>query len=368
MGFKELNFDRNFSVKINDGTAERQLDVFAKDDETVFIVECTHAREVGTKSVKTLLEKIAAIRPEVIQAIQKHYGRESKLKIKFTIATRNIEWRGADRTLAESSGVPIITEEDLTYFSRLTSILKHAARFQFLGRYFEGEKVEGLRSKVPATQGRIGNKTFYNFLISPHDLLRISYISHMAKASNDDLETYQRMVKPSRLAAIGQYIDDGGTFPTNIVINLKRENLHFDVKEKFGDTATGILSLPGLYGSAWIVDGQHRLYGYAYATRKVEEDRSVVPVLAYENLPVREEIELFVDINTKQVKVSRNLVNEIVSSLNVDDPDARKRLDAMCARVALRLDSHSTSPLKDRSLNGGPGEESYPLFDSDFAR
>jgi hypothetical protein len=47
-------------------------------------------------------------------------------------------------------------------------------------------------------------------------------------------------------------------------------------------------------------------------------------------------IELFVDINTKQVKVSRNLVNEIVSSLNVDDPDPKKRMDATCARVALR--------------------------------
>src|SRR5262249_14862601 len=135
-----------------------------------------------------------------------------------------------------------------------------------------------------------------------------------------------------------------------IVINLKRENLRFDIKEKFDDTATGILSLPGQYGSAWVVDGQHRLYGYAYATRLEDDDRSVVSVLAYENLPVREEIELFVDINTKQVKVSRNLVNEIVSSLNVDDADARKRLDAMCARVALKLDSFSRSPLKNRIL------------------
>jgi DNA sulfur modification protein DndB len=350
MGFKELNFDRNFCVQVNDDTPKRQLDVFAKDDETVFIVECTHARDAGPKSVKTLLDKITAIRPEVIKAVQKHYGRGTKLKIKFAIATRNIEWRTADRSLAESTGVRIITEEDLNYFNRLTGILKHAARFQFLGRYFEGEKVEGLRSKVPATRGRIGNKTFYNFLISPHDLLRISYISHMAKASNDDLETYQRMVKPSRLTTIGRYIDDGGTFPTNIVINFKRDGLHFDIKEKFGETATGILSLPGQYGSAWVVDGQHRLYGYAYATRQPEDDRSVVSVLAYENLPVREEIELFVDINTQQVKVNRNLVNEIVSSLNVEDPDAKKRLDAMCARVALRLDSHQTSPIKDRIL------------------
>ena len=57
-------------------------------------------------------------------------------------------------------------------------------------------------------------------------------------------------------------------------------------------------------------------------------------VLAYENLPVRDEIELFVDINTKQVKVSRNLVNEIVSSLNVEDPDPESAW-MHCARVAL---------------------------------
>lgn len=158
------------------------------------------------------------------------------------------------------------------------------------------------------------------------------------------------MVKPSRLSSIGKYIDGGGTFPTNIVINFKVDNLTFDRREAFGDTATGILTLPGQYGSAWIIDGQHRLYGYAYAARSSDEDHSVISVLAFENLPVRQEIELFVDINTQQVKVSRNLVNEIVSTLNIEDPDLKKRMDALCARIALRLDALSTSPLRGRIL------------------
>ena len=350
MGFSELNADRNFCVQLNDRAPSRQLDVFAKDDETVFIVECTHSREAGTKSVKALLDKIAAVREDVIKAVHSHYGRDPKLKVKFAIATRNIEWRAADRARAEAAGVPIITEDDLAYFRRLTDILKTAARYQFLGRYFKGEKVEGLRTQVPATRGRVGRTTFYNFLISPHDLLRIAYISHMAKASNDDLDTYQRMVKPTRLNAIGRFIDEGGTFPTNIVINIKLDGLNFDVTEAFGDTATGTLSLPGQYGSAWVVDGQHRLYGYAYARRTADEDRSVVSVLAYENMPIRDEIQMFVDINTQQVKVSRNLVNEIVSSLDIDHEDPKRRLEALCARVALRLDSLSASPVRDRIL------------------
>ena len=44
---------------------------------------------------------------------------------------------GRDR--AEQAGIPIITDADLQYFTKLTSILKTAARFQFLGRYLKGE-------------------------------------------------------------------------------------------------------------------------------------------------------------------------------------------------------------------------------------
>lgn len=350
MGFKELNVDRNFKIQVNDKAPPRQLDVFAKDNDTVFIVECTHAKEAGNKSVKALLDKIAAIREDVVKAVHAHYGREPRLKVKFAIATRNIDTRSADMARAKAAGIPIITDDDLGYFRRLTDILKSAARFQFLGRYLEGEKVEGLRTKVPATRGRVGKTTFYSFLISPHDLLRISYISHMAKASNKDLETYQRMVKPNRLKALGAYIDGGGTFPTNIVVNIKQNELNFSAQENFGDTSTGILTLPGQYGSAWVIDGQHRLYGYAYAGRDAEGDRSVVSVLAYENVAIRDEIQMFVDINTQQVKVSRNLVNEIVSNLDIEHEDPRRRLDAMCARVALLLDGARYSPFKERIL------------------
>lgn len=353
MGFKEMNADRNFMVTGKDGSSRRQLDVFAKDDETIFIVECTHSRDGGAKSIKGLLDKVEAVREDVIAAVRSKYGRDSKLKVKLAIATRNVDVRTADRDRAAAAKVPIITEADLKYFQGLTGILKVAARYQFLGRYLRDEKVEGLRTSVPATRGRVGDTTFYSFLISPHDLLRIAYISHMGRTSNDDLGTYQRMVKPARLKEIGAFIDEGGTFPTNIVVNIKRDGLRFDAKEKFGETATGMLELPGQYGCAWVVDGQHRLYGYAYAGRDADEDRSVVSVLAYENLPARSEIEMFVDINTKQVKVARNLVNELISNLNIDDEDPRKRLEAICARTVLNMGSDKASPLKDRILTIG---------------
>lgn len=358
MGFTELNADRRFLITMKDGS-NRQIDVFAKDDETVFVVECTHSRDGGAKSVKGVLDKIEAIREDVIKAIHEVFGKEPKLKVKFAVAVRNVEIRGADRERAQQLKVPIITDTDIEYFSKLAAILKSASRFQFLGRYLQGEKVEGLRTRVPATRGRVGETTFYNFLISPHELLRIAYISHKGRSENDDLESYQRMVKTNRLKAIGAYIDNGGTFPTNIVVNIKLEGLNFDIGEGFGNTTTGTLNLPGQYGSAWVIDGQHRLYGFAYAGRAPENDQSVVSVLAYENLPVRKEIEMFVDINTKQVKVQRNLVNEIISSLDIDDVDPRKRLDAMCARIVLALGREKSSPVYERVLTVGETKNNF---------
>jgi DGQHR domain-containing protein len=351
LGFKELNANRNFTIKLGEEAPARQLDVFAKDDETVFIVECTQAQEGGPKSVKGLIDKINGMRDSVIKAIHAHYGKKPRLKVKWAIATRNVEWREADKQRAADAKIAMLTEHDIVYYNKLTSYLKEAARFQFLARYLRGEGVEGLNIQVPATKGSMGNVVFYNFLISPFDLLKVSYISHRVSVG-DDLQTYQRMVKPSRLRNIAAYIDKGGQFPTNIVINFKTRGrtLDFQQKDKFENTAFGKLTLPGRYGAAWIIDGQHRLYGFAFSKRGTKH---VVPVLAYENLPTRKEMDLFIEINSKQVKVSRSLLNELLAGLNIDSDDPAERLDAMYSKVALRLGEMHDSPIKNRVITSG---------------
>lgn len=356
LGFKELNADRNFIVQLGPNTPGRQIDIFAKDDETVFIVECTHAQEQGPKSVKGLIDKINGIRDEVIKAVHAHYGKEPKLKVKWAIATRNVDWRKADKDRAAESKIAIITEQDIAYYTKLTDYLREAARYQFLARYLKGEGVDGLKITVSATKGNMAGVTFYNFLISPYDLLKISYISHKATATND-LETYQRMVKPSRLKKIAAYIDDGGQFPTNIVINFKtKDSLRFNKIENFENSSFGTITLPGQYGSAWIIDGQHRLYGFAFSERAKNH---VVPVLAYENLPTTEEMRLFVDINCEQVKVPRSLLNEIYSNLNHGSDDPAKRMEAQYPRIALRLDELPSSPIRDRVLTVSKEKDYY---------
>ena len=110
--------------------------------------------------------------------------------------------------------------------------------------------------------------------------------------------------------------------------------------------------MPPHYGSAWIIDGQHRLYGYSYSKRSMGkgDDTTVFPVLAYVNKPSEEEAQMFVDINCEQVKVSRNLLNEIYAGLKWDSPIFKERIAGLCSRIVIRLNSIADSPVFERII------------------
>ena len=364
MGFKEMSKGRQFTIAVEKGLPPRQIDVFAKDDESVVIVECTQCDAPGKKSMASLIDKIRAIRESLLKSIQKAYGQQTKLKVKFVIATRKISWSSVDLDKCREAQVAVITDGELDYYAALVQHLKHASRYQFLGHMFGGQKIDGLVNKVVATRGKMGGHTFYSFLISPDELLKIAYVGHKASRDIDNLETYQRMLQSHRLKKIAEYINDGGKFPTNIVVNLKtnrKSELEFETREKFGKKALGVLHLPPIYASAWIIDGQHRLYGYAYARDAggFNQDSTVLPVLAYENLPAEEEMNLFIDINSKQVKVNTGLLVELYSDLHWKSPNPGEAFQALLSRIASRLNSDSTSPLYSRMVVTGKKKTKY---------
>ena len=101
MGFDQLSKDRNFRIFVDEKTPSRQIDVFAKDSETALLFECTTSEERKEKNLNELIEKILSISAPVFTSIDKHYGPDVKLKLRWIIATRNIQWRPADLTKAQ---------------------------------------------------------------------------------------------------------------------------------------------------------------------------------------------------------------------------------------------------------------------------
>lgn len=350
MGFAEMNEGRQFTIGPSDDVVlPRQIDVFAKDDETAVFVECTQRQRRGKKNMSNLIQKLQSIRELTHKSITSTYGKEYKPAVGFVIATRNVEWSKADLQKCKQAKITVITENELAYYAQLVKGIKHAARYQFLAHVFGGQKIRGLTRRVTATRGRMGKDACYTFLISPEELLKIAYVGHRASRESDHVQTYQRLLQPTRLKRIANYINAEGTFPTNIVINMRSNGkLKFDPMG--GDGTMGALFLPSKYACAWIIDGQHRLYGYAFARSmksSFQDDKTLVSVLAYENLAPEKEMDLFIDINSKQKPVGAGLLSELYAGLHWKSKDPDQAYVALLSRIALELNARGDSPIHD---------------------
>ena len=199
----------------------------------------------------------------------------------------------------------------------------------------------------------MGVHTYYSFSVEPEKLLKIGYVLHRNKANKKLMPTYQRLIKKSRLTAIQQFIDHAGFFPNSLVINIESEKqLNFDLANNQIENSIskiGILHLPKTYRSAYIIDGQHRLYGYANSEYRIKNS---IPVVAFVNLNRTEQVRLFMQINENQKAVPKNLRNTLNADLLWNSRELEDRVKAIKLQVAQDLGEDSDSPLYDRVIIG----------------
>jgi DGQHR domain-containing protein len=351
MGFKEMNMDRNFRIKIlkDNKSPGKQIDVFAKDDETVLIVECKTAETPKKRDLQKEMAEVVAIREDIRKVIYEHYSRE--IRLKWIFATKNIIWSKPDIERAGNYNISIVREQDLTYYSELIKQIGTSAKYQLLADIFKHKEIPGLNLAVPAIRGRMGDAYFYAFAIEPSKLLKIAYICHRLKGDDEKtLLTYQRMLEKNRLKDVRKYIDDGGLFPNSLVLNLDSggDGLRFDhITQKGRDgegtqAVLGTLYLPAIYKSAFVIDGQHRLYGF---TGTEYADKVTIPVIAFENLDEITQAKLFIDINSKQKKVRANLLEDLAADTKWGSDKGNERLQALTSKIFSVMDNEWGSPL-----------------------
>lgn len=351
MGYPEMSSGHDFRVisKPRVGIAtDYPVSVFARDNETVIVSKCYVSDKLRTKSLQTEVEKFSAEKGSLSIAIKKFYGKEFKPKIIWFIVTENVIWPEATLQAAQKQHIRIVTENDLPYYTQLAEHLGHAARFQFLAEFLKDQDIPGLENiKVPATRGRLGGKTFYSFVTTPRHLLKIGFVNHRTLDDPDGHPTYQRLIQKTRLKAIGKFIAEGGFFPNNLLVNFSKAP-RFDVFEKdiFSDVHYGQLFLPSKYKSAWIIDGQHRLYGYANLPERYLDDKLIV--VAFCNLKKNEEAELFVKINHEQRSVPKNLLDDLEGQLKWGSENPTERIGALSARLIHLLNKDLSSPFRGR--------------------
>jgi DGQHR domain-containing protein len=145
------------------------------------------------------------------------------------------------------------------------------------------------------TQGR---HKFYT-LSMPSDVL--AECSTVDTRLDNPIEGFQRKLDVRRAEEIARYIDEGlGTIPSSIVLSAQKD------AELVYSRARRSITFKKTPRSFLIIDGQHRVFGFATAKSVLR-----VPVVIYNSLNRAEECKLFIDINTKQRPVPNELLLDI---------------------------------------------------------
>lgn len=352
MGFTNMNADSELYMPydFHDESLVHQVDVLAVDDETVIMVECRATDEMTeisfAEEIKQFSDKISGLRKEILK---KYPNRKSK----FIWATHNYIIKKKDLLALEKAGIAYFNDSVVEYYSDLAKHLGSCSRYQLLGSLFANQEIKNMENRIPAIQGKMGGYTYYSFSIEPEKLLKIGYVLHRNEANQNMMPTYQRIIKKARLKSVRSFINDGGYFPNSIIISIDSggKGLVFDQSSTKVDgsiSKLGILHIPKRYRTAYIIDGQHRLYGYSdskYART------NTIPVVAFVDLDRTEQIKLFMDINENQKAVPKSLRVTLNADMLWESKDPNERRQALRSKIAQMLGEEPTSPLEEYWLN-----------------
>lgn len=351
LGYRYLNYDDNFKLPYGKEPEDlKQIDVIAIDKDTVILIECKSSEKPRkSSSLKTEFEGLEKRLDGFRKSIDQIFGRG--LKVKYIYATRKIR---IDEDSVEigrllKSNSFYFNDNTYDYINSLIKNYKDAAHYQFLGMLYKDQLISSEKIEVPAIEGTMGKKTYYMFSLEPHTLLKMGFVLHRTRANESEMPTYQRLLVPKRLKGITKFINEGGYFPNSIIVNFteRKHKIQFEGSSRSSDSRSrfGMLKIPNAYAIAYIIDGQHRLYGYANSDFKLS---NTIPVVAFSKLDSTEQLEIFMDINENQKAVSADLRLTLEEDLFWESDRADSRIKALRSAIINDLSNSVNAPLYNR--------------------
>lgn len=349
LGFRILNSDEELRIPWGNNPGEnKQIDVLAVGDDAIFVVECKSAENPRNQSFQKDIIEMANYKKGVAESLKQIFGE--KKRVKFVFATRNfrIKYDGEDSIRMKNNDIYHLDENAYNYFCNLAKSYQSSAIYQFYGIMFKDELISQVPITIPALRGKMGEKEYFLFSIEPSTLLKIGFVLHRTKVNDSMAPTYQRLLVPKRLKGITKFIDDGGYFPNSIIINFSLSSAEREItfdpihKEKNSNAEFGLLNIPNAYGIAYIIDGQHRVYGYSNSKQK---DFHTIPVVAFRGMSSEEQLKIFMEINENQKSVSKNLRIDLEEDLFWTSARLDSRMKALRSSTIKMLCAQSSNIL-----------------------
>ena len=384
--FTTANINKEAYVAYKGGEP-RRVDVFLDNKEVTLYVEAS-TEELKTNKIDKIVGKVEDYRNGA-EALAKEQGKN----VSFVFFTNRVKDFEKTSSNLKKKGITLLSESYLEYLKDLirNSPSAEFVYHQFLNFLFEGKRINSLNEflletyfkdkpktipstthfKIPCTPGEDENGSFYLFKIEPHKLLHICNVPHRR---HESLKTktsfgFQRAIKKTKIDKIVEFLKgkNGGPFPNNIVLAYNHPSYPIKNRKKTPDGLKKeqipntpmdqllTLCVEPNYGMWNVIDGQHRLFSYLDPSLEIEAKRHQIIVLAYENIQIEDQVEMFVDVNEKQTAVDKNLIWDLYPEI-LEVSDVKHKVSKLAKKL-----NESETPLKNTIKYPSAPKQSVPI-------
>ena len=303
---------------------DQEIDAFGRFGDLYVVVDAktkTSLKHLG-RDVKKQLTLIKGYREAVIKDILTKFGKQKGYRMTlFIFWTKDMRIDEANQKFALDNNIALRDHFDLNCYKQAYKILelKEIVRNNFLKDIELQLNLpdifqEGPSINVDAIRTQVSGKKLYTFLLDVQNFLKFAYVFRIE--TSNILASYQRLLKRSKMRKIHGYLQEsGGYFPNNVIVTTT-EDIGLTKEDPSKFVLHGTLKLPNKPAYIEIIDGQHRLYGYAKIPNKSKHH---IPVTVIKDLSDKEKANLFIIINKNQTPVPSYLLWDLYSYV---DPES----------------------------------------------
>lgn len=349
--FLDLGFDFvDCNIVVKEGEEEiGEIDgLFRLKDDYLLILETDDEKKASSRKIGEFYSKWSD--KKNIKKIQNKYKINRAIEsIRIFIANKSETPVGNTKKSLRhhfegSSNNKILYKDDIKYFQESFSIIGKWARNDLINFIGLHKKPKHMIEK-DALRISIGEHKAYLFSATAYELLNSCYIYRRRDRAQ---KGYQRILKPKRINKIKKFIGDKKSisFPNSLIISCSKR-LEDSEHEETGGCK---INFPTGYCSSKVVDGQHRLLGFANAEEHIQKEHCL-PIIAFDDMKDVEEAKTFITINTEQKNIDPNLLLILKSDFPWDK-GSKFFNEKQAVLVIKKLNDIKNSPLHKKIFLG----------------
>ena len=320
--------DQEIEIDVDgDKQIELSIDVGAIQGKTLFVFQCKDVKKLShikseLSSIKLYFQKVLKKQFVVLQSTKKNIRTDDLKKIKEIKCC----YAFTDKLKNENTTKEVINAKfnfwdhrAIKYYGRVSGILKHLTKNEILREFGIKFSTRKIYEEPAIVIKQENNPPTYLLGMHPGLLLKMAYVYRRSGTKQD---AYQRLINKDRIESISKYFKDANDLmlPNCVIIVFDNDpEIQSKIRYLRGKK---VLRFPVAYCSAWIIDGQHRIYGFKdhpkynkWTGEDEEEEEFKIPVVAFKTLPEIDQNKNFVNINFYQKKIDAVLFNDLATTI-----------------------------------------------------